>query len=1084
MNLRSVSVTWLLTTALIGIACGLSRASGEDWPTFAHDAHCSAFTTESLDLPLVEAWVHQAAYPPNPAWPPPAKYDYWHYKKDLNPRVTYDHAFHVVAADGRIFYGSSSEDQVVCLDARSGDMCWSFVTEGPVRLAPTIVGQRLLFGSDDGYVYCLSASDGQLIWKTLVGPVDSRCIGNGRLISRWPVRSGILVRDDVAYCAAGLFPTTESVFLVGLDATTGQQALRRPIEQAVQGYMLLTDTQLLFPSGRTAPCVYDRRDGKQLGDIASPGGVYTVVAEDVVVAGRGDTEGQLTLVEPETREHLITFRGLHLIAHDNRLFVQNRTELSALDRPRFLPLAHRHAVLKRKLDETEKRRDLAAKAEAAALKIQLNKLGDEMQACWVWRTPSEQIESLILAGNTLLAGGDKTVVAYAADTGREIWSTSVSGRACGLAVAQGQLLVSTDGGSIHCFRRGEPRRPRTESSAQDEPAPRRDYNGDEDATSHFKELANSLLEARTESAGYCLMLGARNPDLAMAVADMPYPTLIIAEPDAEQVASMRRTLRDREYYGAAAVVHQVSPEKLPYPPYFANGVIVDPDVVTDIAAAARQVLRVLHPQGGTAWIGGFESPDAQAAVAWTEAMRRDGFEVCVRTALGQSWVHVTRGPLPGAGEWTHGLADPGNTACSMDQRVHGPVRIQWYGPPGPRLMADRHHRAVPPLVKDGRMFVPGENMVTAVDAYNGSILWLRPISNSLRLGAFLDCSNMVVDATNLFVVAEDTCHVLGLGGGEEHAIPLPQLIPDQPHHWGYVARVDAQLIGSARKPDAAYDRQSRADDEALWYDNMAMVTSDYLFALAPTGGQPHWIYRSGVVINTTITIGGGRVYFLESHSPQALENKLGRMPMRTFLDGPNYLVALDLQTGETVWKRPFSLENCRHIIYLNYAQEKLVVSGNNYVNRTLWYFFHGLDAKTGDDVWTASHDSGYAPQGDHGEQNRHPTIVGDTVYTFPLAYNLHTGRQLEGWKFDRIGHGCGNLSASASCLFWRGGNPWQWDLNNDAAPNRINTVNRPGCFINMIPAGGLLLIPEASSGCTCGFALQTSLAYVPESALD
>jgi len=41
-------------------------------------------------------------------------------------------------------------------------------------------------------------------------------------------------------------------------------------------------------------------------------------------------------------------------------------------------------------------------------------------------------------------------------------------------------------------------------------------------------------------------------------------------------------------------------------------------------------------------------------------------------------------------------------------------------------------------------------------------------------------------------------------------------------------------------------------------------------------------------------------------------------------------------------------------------------------------------------------------------------------------------------------------------------------------------VSRPGCWINTIPAGGLVLIPESSSGCTCGFALQTSLAFVPE----
>jgi hypothetical protein len=48
----------------------------------------------------------------------------------------------------------------------------------------------------------------------------------------------------------------------------------------------------------------------------------------------------------------------------------------------------------------------------------------------------------------------------------------------------------------------------------------------------------------------------------------------------------------------------------------------------------------------------------------------------------------------------------------------------------------------------------------------------------------------------------------------------------------------------------------------------------------------------------------------------------------------------------------------------------------------------------------------------------------------------------------------------------------------------LNRVTRSGCWINMIQAGGLVLVPEASSGCTCGFPLQTSLAYIPETFLN
>jgi hypothetical protein len=43
----------------------------------------------------------------------------------------------------------------------------------------------------------------------------------------------------------------------------------------------------------------------------------------------------------------------------------------------------------------------------------------------------------------------------------------------------------------------------------------------------------------------------------------------------------------------------------------------------------------------------------------------------------------------------------------------------------------------------------------------------------------------------------------------------------------------------------------------------------------------------------------------------------------------------------------------------------------------------------------------------------------------------------------------------------------------------VTDVTRPGCWINMIPAAGLLLVPEASSGCQCNFAVQTSLAFRP-----
>jgi hypothetical protein len=42
--------------------------------------------------------------------------------------------------------------------------------------------------SDDGCLYALSLSDGRVLWKHRGGPDARMCLGNERMISRWPAR--------------------------------------------------------------------------------------------------------------------------------------------------------------------------------------------------------------------------------------------------------------------------------------------------------------------------------------------------------------------------------------------------------------------------------------------------------------------------------------------------------------------------------------------------------------------------------------------------------------------------------------------------------------------------------------------------------------------------------------------------------------------------------------------------------------------------------------------------------------------------------------------------------------------------------
>ncbi len=199
-----------------------------------------------------------------------------------------------------------------------------------------------------------------------------------------------------------------------------------------------------------------------------------------------------------------------------------------------------------------------------------------------------------------------------------------------------------------------------------------------------------------------------------------------------------------------------------------------------------------------------------------------------------------------------------------------------------------------------------------------------------------------------------------------------------------------------------------------------------------------------------------------------------------FKGGHGFLVALDQKTGKVLYRKPLDTSNFEEVIFLCHTDGQLILNGSKAIGKPLHAYIYAFDAADGKPLWNATHNTELDSRGEHGEQNRHPTIVGQTVFAWPYAYDLKTGRRDEAWKFDRRGHGCGEIAASADCLFWRGGNPWMYDLRPDGGPTRLTQATRIGCWINVIPAGGIILIPESSSGCTCPFAMQTSMAFMPK----
>jgi len=576
------------------------------------------------------------------------------------------------------------------------------------------------------------------------------------------------------------------------------------------------------------------------------------------------------------------------------------------------------------------------------------------------------------------------------------------------------------------------------------------------------------------------VLGCGRGRLAYELARRSDLKIIGVDKDPRNVAAARRAIDKAGLYGRV-VVHEKDYESLPYTKYFANLIVSDEAIQTGkLPTEQAEAFRMLRPDGGViALVMPVGKLDPEQLKKWGRPSLVD-WKAETAGKIDYAW---TRRPaLDGAGEWTHTYAEPGNTACSGDKIVKGKMAVQWFGRPGPRRMIDRHHRNVPPLFKDGRLFAPGDCIVYAIDAYNGTIEWQVEVPNSRRLGVFLDSGSMAVDEQCLYVVAEDKCYGFDVRTGRQSTTyEMPQLIESEPHNWGYIAYSGNLLFGSSQRKGASYTETSYQADDSLWYRNMKLVTSDYLFAMDKRNGRLLWKYHAGLILNTTITVGDSRIYFLETDSPKAMADTLGRMPSKTlFYGGNQYLVALNKQTGQVMFKTKIDITNFEEPVYLNYAGGMLLLSGSRLLADRVHYYYCAYDARSCEVRWQADHATDLATDGAHGEYNRHPTIIAETVYAWPYAYNLKTGERIEGWEFDRRGHGCGGVSASAQCLFWRGGNPWMHDLGSNGGPQRLTSVSRPGCWINMIPAGGLVLIPESSSGCTCGYALQTSLALVPQ----
>ena len=127
-----------------------------------------------------------------------------------------------VAAAGKVYVVQTELGIVNALDAETGKAQWRFITGCRIDSPPTILGGRVLFGCNDGYVYCLRAADGALAWRFRAAPYERRLVVDDRLESPWPVGGSVLSVNGLAYVLAGRSSYLDGgLFLYALDPASG-----------------------------------------------------------------------------------------------------------------------------------------------------------------------------------------------------------------------------------------------------------------------------------------------------------------------------------------------------------------------------------------------------------------------------------------------------------------------------------------------------------------------------------------------------------------------------------------------------------------------------------------------------------------------------------------------------------------------------------------------------------------------------------------------------------------------------------------------------------------------------------------------
>ena len=404
-----------------------------DWPTFRHDPLRSGSTSARISADLTPSW-----------------------RVSAGSRITPP-----VVVGNKVFISSIDEHTVTALDATNGKTIWDFVAGGRVDTPPTIHNGLVLFGSMDGWVYCVREADGQLAWRRRVAPRERLVGAYGQIESAWPVHGSVLVKDDLAYLSAGRSSYLDGgIILCTVDPVTGTVIDKRTLyspDPRTDEMILPTVHRNIIPGALSDILVSDgssifMRHEKVFGDDSAKPHVFST-------AGFRDDAWF-----NRTQWAIGAVSGAQLVVFDDQLAFGIAAYGSSNRAHSYRTSGDVYELFAGRWEEQVPRRP-AGESNAKSNKKR------KFKPLWQNRVPVS-FNAMVLAGDKLFAAGTPHIVdpkdPLAAIEGRRgagLWIISAGdgGKLAeyklnsppvfdGMAVTDGRLYVSLKDGTIACFK--------------------------------------------------------------------------------------------------------------------------------------------------------------------------------------------------------------------------------------------------------------------------------------------------------------------------------------------------------------------------------------------------------------------------------------------------------------------------------------------------------------------------------------------------------------------------------------------------------------------------------------------------------